>query len=655
MGPEGVHSAAVPALTADHLTKTYGPATVLRDASIALDFGEKVGLVGANGAGKSTLARILAGVEEADGGVVARNRAVRVMYLAQEPGLDPAHTAYEAVEESLSRWREATRKYEAVSAQLAAASPAEAEALSHTQTELAAEIESLGGWDPRHKILAVLGHLGVTQPQQRVGEMSGGERRRVALARILVAAPELAILDEPTNHLDVETAEWLEEHLATEFPGAVLLVTHDRFFLDRVVTRTVELDRGSLYSYDGNYTTYLDAKAERLDIEARTEARRMNLLRREREWLARGPAARTTKQKARIQRAEALGEVVQRDKRVEEAAVFQAAAVRTGKRILEFHNLGKKYGDRWLVRGLELYLTPGERLGVVGRNGSGKTTLLKMILGEEAPTEGEVRLGQNTKIAYFDQGRADLDDTKSIWDNLYEGTDKIRVGEEYIQLQTYLERFLFDGHKQRQKVGALSGGERARVALAKMLRGDANLLILDEPTNDLDLPTLGALEEMLTDWPGCAIVVTHDRWFLDRVVTHMLVFEGDGQVVHTAGDWSTWRAMKAARARQMQAQTVTQPMETVRPRKGASAVKEEKDKPLTTAERKELASLPEAIDALEKRVADMEARLSDPGLYAGDGEAVKTLMTDMEARRAQLDAMMVRWEALEARSALGKS
>jgi ATP-binding cassette subfamily F protein uup len=233
---------------------------------------------------------------------------------------------------------------------------------------------------------------------------------------------------------------------------------------------------------------------------------------------------------------------------VEEAAVFQAAAVRTGKRILEFHNLGKKYGDRWLVRGLELYLTPGERLGVVGRNGSGKTTLLKMILGEEAPTEGEVRLGQNTKIAYFDQGRADLDDTKSIWDNLYEGTDKIRVGEEYIQLQTYLERFLFDGHKQRQKVGALSGGER----------------------------TLGALEEMLTDWPGCAIVVTHDRWFLDRVVTHMLVFEGDGQVVHTAGDWSTWRAMKAARARQMQAQTVTQPMETVRPRKAASAVKEEK-------------------------------------------------------------------------------
>jgi len=645
----------VPALTADHLTKTYGPATVLRDASFAIELGEKVGLVGANGAGKSTLARILAGVEEPDGGIVARNRSVRVMYLSQEPEIDPNHTAYQAVEESLERWRAATVRYEAVSAQLATATPAEAEALAHTQTELAAEIEGLGGWDPRHKILAVLGHLGVINPQQKVGELSGGERRRVALARILVAVPEMAILDEPTNHLDVETAEWLENHLAEEFPGAILLVTHDRYFLDRVVTRTVELDRGTLFNYEGNYTTYLEAKSERLAVEARTEARRMNLLRREREWLSRGPAARTTKQKARIHRAEALGDTVQRDRRVEESAVFQAASVRTGKRILELHGVGKRYDEgRWLMRGLELYLTPGERLGVVGRNGSGKTTLLRMILGEEAPTEGEVILGQNTKIAYFDQGRADLDDTKSIWDNLYEGTDKIRVGEQYIQLQTYLERFLFDGHKQRQLVGSLSGGERARVALAKMLRGDANLLILDEPTNDLDLPTLGSLEEMLTEWPGCALVVTHDRWFLDRVATHMLVFEGDGEVIHTAGDWSTWRAMKAARARQAQAATVTQPMDAVRPARKGDGAKETKDKGLTMSERKELETLPETIDATERALAEMEARLADPGLYAGDGEAVKTLMTDMEMRRGRLDAMMARWEALEARSQLGK-
>ncbi|MBL8602211.1 MAG: ABC-F family ATP-binding cassette domain-containing protein [Myxococcales bacterium] len=642
----------MPAITADHVTKTYGPATILGDVSLAIELGEKVGLVGNNGAGKSTLAKILAGVEEPDGGVIARNRSVRVMYLSQEPRIDPTRTVYQAVEDTLEAWREATLRYEAVSDAIAIGrAESDLEALAHEQTELAATIERLGGWDPRHKINAVLGHLGMTQPNQLVATLSGGEKRRVALAQVLVAAPELAILDEPTNHLDVETAEWLEQWLANDFTGAVLLVTHDRYFLDRVVTRTLELDRGVVYSYDGNYSDFLTAKAERLEIEARTEARRMNLLRKERDWLSRGPPARTTKQKARIDRAAELEETVVADRRYEPTTRLQAAAVRTGKRILELHGVSKRYGERVLIDGLELYLTPGERLGVIGRNGTGKTTLIKMVLGEEAPSAGEVVLGQNTKISYFDQGRADLDDQKSVYDNLFQGSDKVRVGDQWIDLRSYLEQFLFDGHKQRQKVGSLSGGERARVALAKMLRGDANLLILDEPTNDLDLATLGALEEMLTEWPGCAVVVTHDRWFLDRVATHILAFEGDGKVVHTAGDWSTWRAMKAETQRQALAGAVTRPMPSVAPpRKANEPDAKPKEKALTLPEVKELARLPDEIDTLERDIAAMEAQLADPMFYARLGAAVSQHMADLETRRGRLDALLQRWEELERRA-----
>ncbi len=636
------------ALTAEHLSKSFASSPVLRDVSLAVDLGERVGLVGVNGSGKSTLCRILAGLDEPDDGVVARRRDLGFMYLPQEPELDPALTVSQCVEEALGPWQRAMRAHEDTAARLAEPG-ADVDALLAAQAEAAATIERLGGWDMRHRVEAILDHLRVARADQRVGELSGGERRRVALARVLVAQPGMAILDEPTNHLDADTDAWLEEWLRDEYRGALLLITHDRYFLDRVATRVVELDRGELFSYAGNYSEFVRLKAERLEHEARTEARRMNLLRREREWLARGPAARTTKQKARIDRAEALEDVVRRDRRDGSRVEMQSDAVRTGKRVVDLEGVTKSAGERLLMRGLDLVMVPGERLGVVGPNGAGKTTLIKMILGEVEPDAGVVRVGQNTRVKYFDQARAGLDESLSVYDNLFEGSDKVYVGGRWMNLHGYLEDFLFDPTKQRQKVASLSGGERARLALAKTLRGEANLLILDEPTNDLDLATLGVLEELLTSWPGCAIVVTHDRWFLDRVATSVLAFEGDGRVVKYAGGWSDHVAQRATldEARKEAERAARERAPEVKPAK-TDAVTPAKKK-LTMAEAKELEALPARVDEAEARVRALEETLADPGFYAREGGAVAATMTSLDEARAAVDALMERWESLEAR------
>ncbi len=641
----------MPCLTADHLAKRYGASDVLRDVSLAIGRGEKVGLVGANGSGKSTLARILAGLEEPDVGTVARRRDVEFVYLPQEPKLDPGRTAYEEVEAGLTRWRAAATRYEQVSHALAAGG-GDVAALTAEHGALGAEIDRLGGWDVRHRIVSALAHLGVRRPDQPARELSGGERRRVALARVLVARPGLAILDEPTNHLDADAAEWLERHLREEFDGAVLLVTHDRYLLDRVVTRIVEIDRGEAYSYDGNYGDWIDQKAERLALEARTETRRLNLLRREQEWLARGPAARTTKQKARIQRAGDLAGSVERDRRSDRSLSLTASAVKTGRRVIELRGVTKRYGDRTIFEDLDLALLPGERVGVVGPNGAGKTTLVRVLLGEEAPDAGEVVRGENTRAVYFDQSRSSLDDEASVLVNVAGDNDKVKVGGRWMDARGYLERFLFDPSRFHQPVGALSGGERARVALAKLLQEEANLLVLDEPTNDLDLPTLSALEEMLCEWPGSAVVVSHDRWFLNRVATAILAFEGDGKVVYQPGDWDTWRSLRDERERAEAA--AAKAAKDVAAKEVAKAAKDvaAKDapavKPLTLAEQKELAGLLDVIDVAEREAKEAEARLNDPGLYAAGGD-VSAHVADMEAKRARLDALMARWELLEAR------
>ncbi|KYF75280.1 ABC transporter, partial [Sorangium cellulosum] len=535
----------MPVLTAHDLHKAFGPQTILDGVTVTIRTGERVGLVGLNGSGKSTLARILAGVELPDSGTISRRRGAEIGVLSQDPVFEPSDTARDVVLAGLSAWHAAKARHDEVSRSLAAGT-GDAEALLAEQTEAAADVERLGGWDMMHRVDAIIGHVGVTRPDAPMSVLSGGDRRRVALARLLVSRPALAVLDEPSNHLDVETVEWLERYLVEEHPGALLLITHDRYLLDRVVERTLEIDKGKVYSYDGGYEEYLEQKSERLALEARTESNRQNFLRTELEWLRRQPKARTGKQKARIQRAETTKAAP--PPKAERTAQLSVESVRTGKTILELKKLGLAVDGKWLVRGLDFSLTKGERVGVVGRNGTGKTTMLRAILGQvgaegdgaalsdaRGPTmEGEVVLGKNTSVAYFDQHRSGLDLDKSIFENIAGSHTRVEVGGRSMDVRSYLERFLFDPNKARQPVGSLSGGERARVALAKMLTQSVNVIILDEPTNDLDVMTLAALEEMLIELDGSALVVTHDRWFLNRVATSILAFEGGGRVVRYA-------------------------------------------------------------------------------------------------------------------------
>ena len=634
----------MPVLDAQRLSKSFGERPLLKDATLTIVSGERVGLVGKNGTGKSTLARMLAGLEPLDGGEIALRRGAAVRYLAQAPSFDPTCTPRELVSEGLASWARAKARYDELGELLTHDPKPE---LLEEHAELAHEIEHHGGWQRDHEVDSMLGHVGIfPRRDQAVGSMSGGEKRRVALAQILIARPALAILDEPTNHLDVGTIDWLERYLLEEHPGALLLVTHDRYLLDRVCTRTLELERGVLTSYDGGYETYLEAKATRAAHEDRTEANRQNFLRRELEWLARQPKARSTKQKARIDRAEAAKST--KAPVAEQRVALALEETRSGKTVLELEHLRLDLGGRTLVQDLTLYLPQGERVGIVGANGTGKTTLLRAIAGELAPTGGRLTVGQNTKIAYFDQERSGLDLDKSIFDNIGD-QGRFEVAGQVLDTRSYLERFLFDGHEQRKAVGALSGGERARVALAKVLRTATNLVLLDEPTNDLDVATLGALEEMLLDFDGAALVVTHDRWFLDRVATSILVFEGDGRVVRYPGNYETYRRLAAA-AQKASAENAP-PRTAPSLDKKSAAPKPIKPKGLSYAERLELEKLPDRIEAEERRVRALELRISDPEFYRSEPAEVQHTLAELEGARAESTALLARWEALETRSA----
>jgi ATP-binding cassette subfamily F protein uup len=654
----------MPALSAHHVRKAFGPQVVLDDASFTLARGEKVGLIGANGAGKSTFAKILAGAEAPDGGTLSVRRGLIVRYLAQEPELDPHVSARVVVEHALTAWRTTTARHAAVTAKLADGTDATVhEALVKEQAELDEAIVRLGGWERGHEALGFLDKLGVGDVDRPCGLRSGGERRRIALAQLLVASPDIAILDEPTNHLDADTAAWLQEFLDRRCRGAVVLVTHDRYFLDAIVTRIVELERGRLVSFAGGYGDYLEKKAELVSHEDRVEQNRQNALRRERTWLARGPKGRSTKQKARIGRAlalEARGPATAG--RPGEVALLGAVAPQQGKTVLDLRGLrvAAVPGAPPLNAAFDLVVSAGERIGVVGPNGAGKTTLLRAILAAveqarggarpanaPAVVAGSIVVGKNTRAAYLDQARARLDDHKSIFDDVRgeHGSTVVHLGirgRETMDLRSYLELFLFDGNKQRQKVGALSGGERARVALAKVLREGANLLVFDEPTNDLDLPTLAALEELLQDYEGSVIVVTHDRAFLDRVATGILAFERDpnvagmATVTRYAGGYQDYVAQRAV------AQHDSLP--SVAPR---AAPKSKAKGGLTHAERIALEAIVEAVDKAETKVAEIEAMLADPNLYTKRGHEVAALQARLEVARADAAGLAARWEALE--------
>lgn len=652
-------------LDARELKKSLGTRTLLGGVSLTINERERVGLVGPNGCGKSTLARILAALDPADGGEIATRREARVLYLEQEPSFPAEQTAIDAVLSGMSEWQDAQRRYRTASEALAGATsdPRWLAAMERAANDL----ERHGGWDREHEARALMGHLAIRNPEGRLGTMSGGERRRVALARLLVASPDLAVLDEPTNHLDVETIEWLEEYLVSTFPGALLLVTHDRWFLNHVVTRTLELERGELHSYEGGWEEYLEAKAERDELTRRNEQNRQNLLRRELEWLRRTPAARTGKQKARVNRAQAV--VANTPVAKERTAALAMESARSGKTIVDFEDVVVELGGRRLIDGLTLSMSRGERLGVVGPNGAGKSTLLKLITGELVPNEGKVNLGASIRIAYLDQNRSGLEPERSVADNVSPNSRQVDWNGRRMELISYLERMLFTADQQRQPVSALSGGERARVLLARMLLQSANLLILDEPTNDLDAPTLSSLEEMLSEFEGAAIVVTHDRWFLERVATSILAFEGEGKVRRWAGSYSTWRSLAAEEAeRAIQSEErrgqdgssvgkvdpslAGKSSETKSAAKSALAgaaeptTKSAKRK-LSFSERRELDGMLDRIDEHETEIARREADLNDPQLYASRGAEVADLLAALERKKAELETLMARWEELE--------
>jgi len=551
----------MPVLTARAVTKAYGLKPLFDNATFTIRRGEKVALLGPNGTGKSTLLRILAGLEPMDSGSIERRRDATILYLPQEPVLDPARSPREIAREGLEQWHAAKSRYEALSERLG--NGESDDSLIAEQAAAAEDVERLGGWSRDHEVDEILGHLGVIDLERPVGTMSGGEKRRVALARILVAKPDLAIFDEPTNHLDTDTITWLEEFLIHEFPGAVLFVTHDRYLLDIVAQRVFDLEFGTVAEYTkrndavGAFEDFLEQKAERFAQATRVESNRLSFVRREIDWLRRGPKARSTKQKARIQRAEtAIGAEAMRVRGEVELHGLQTGSSRLGGTILELQGVSLDLGGRRLVDDLTLRLVKGNRIGIVGPNGAGKTTLLKLITGELEPTEGKVVRGVNTKFAYFDQGRTTLKDDWTVLDNVsgIEGSDRtgagqVTIGDRVLEMRAYLELFMFEGAALRRKVSALSGGERARVTLALALKTGANVLLLDEPTNDLDLATLGSLADLIESWPGCVLVVSHDRSFLDRVVTSVLAFEGQGALQLYAGNWSSYREQKDEAAR----------------------------------------------------------------------------------------------------------
>ncbi len=627
-------------LIAEDVHKSFGAQVVLEGVGLVLQPGERVGLLGINGSGKSTLAKILAGEMVADSGEIRRAKNVRVSYFAQEPKLDPEKTGREVVAEGLGPWKDAFERHEAISLELGDGNDDRQSALLSEQQKCAATIERLGGWERMHQVERCLEHMGVSRRDARTSEMSGGEKRRVALARLLVSQPDLAILDEPTNHLDVETIEWLEEELVNNFKGALLFITHDRYMLDRVAQRIVEIDRNDTYSYKGGWDAYLEAKAERASHEARTEANRQNFLRTELEWLSRSPQARTTKQKARIKRVEGV-----RDQGGPKAhqgpSKLALREARTGRTIIDIKGLGLELGGKTLINNLDLFLAKGDRVGVLGRNGAGKTSLFRAILGQLEPTKGSIVLGETMRVGYFEQARANLNPEESIFENVIGNRGDVQMGNERITNYAYLGRFQFERKRVRDKVKLLSGGERARVALAKMLIDPVNLLLLDEPTNDLDVATLSSLEDMLVSTGATAIVITHDRYFLDRIATSILAFEGEGQVTRYA---SAQQALAAANKRPKSEAAKPKPQVAVPVAKPAS-----KAAKLTYAERIELEGILDRIAECEEAVEKVEAELADSSSQGAAGADFAEMGKRLAGAQATLEATVERWEYLEAK------
>jgi energy-dependent translational throttle protein EttA len=527
--------------------KFYGPdRQVLRDISLSFLPGAKIGVLGPNGAGKSTLLRIMAGLDEPSNGEARLAPGATVGYLPQEPGLDPAKDVRGNVEEGVSEKRALLDRFNEISAKFAEPMSDDAmQALLDEQGEVQDRIDRTDAWSLDRMLDIAMDALRLPPPDADVANLSGGERRRVALCRLLLSSPDLLLLDEPTNHLDAESVAWLERFL-DDYPGTVLAVTHDRYFLDNVAGWILELDRGHGIPFQGNYSSWLEQKQARLAVEEKQESARRRTLQRELEWVRMAPRARHAKSRARVTAYEQL---LAEDAAVklDTVEIHIPAGPRLGDVVVEASGLRKGYGDRLLIDGLDFSLPAGGIVGVIGPNGAGKTTLFRMIAGQEQPDDGELRVGPSVELAYVDQARADLDPANTVWKEISGGKDRITVGPREIASRAYVASFNFRGGDQQKRVGDLSGGERNRLHLAKLLRSGGNLLLLDEPTNDLDVDTLRALEEALVSFAGCAVVISHDRWFLDRVATHILAFEGDSEVVWFEGAYDEYEENRRKR------------------------------------------------------------------------------------------------------------
>ncbi|MBW7835963.1 MAG: energy-dependent translational throttle protein EttA [Sphingomonadales bacterium] len=524
------------------LNKTYpGGKQVLKDITLSFLPGAKIGIIGVNGSGKSTLMRIMGGLDPEFTGEAWAAEGAKVGYLPQEPKLDPVKTVFENVLEGLSPLKALIDRFNEVSARFAEElSDDEMAALIAEQGELQEKIDAADAWDLDSRVELALDALRCPPGDANVANLSGGEKRRVALAKLLLERPDLLLLDEPTNHLDAESVAWLEKHLQG-YPGTVILVTHDRYFLDNVVGWILELDRGQGIPWEGNYSSWLDQKQKRLEQEGKTEEARQRALDRELEWIRQSPKARQAKSKARIK---AYEELVARSQTAQQgrAQIVMPPAPRLGQTVIIADHLTKAYGDKLLFENLDFRLPPGGIVGIIGPNGAGKTTLFRLIMGQDKPDSGTLTIGETVHLGYVDQSRDALDDKKTVWEEVSGGLDMFQFGKRELPTRAYVGAFNFKGADQQKKVGQLSGGERNRVHMAKLLAKPCNVLLLDEPTNDLDVETLRALEEALEDFAGCAVIISHDRWFLDRIATHILAFEGDSRVVWFEGNYQEYEA-----------------------------------------------------------------------------------------------------------------
>lgn len=613
--------------SANELRLAYGHQTLLDGVTVAISAGEKVGLVGRNGCGKTSLLKILANENQADSGETSARRGLRVGYLPQEFELDPALSVYDNIAAGAADVASAVTRYE------------NGDGSESELADLLTLIEHTDGWNLDARIKSLSNALFTPPLESETGPLSGGEKRRVALCSALASQPDLLLLDEPTNHLDSESIRWLEDFLKT-YTGAVIFVTHDRYFLNVIATRIIEISDGKAYSHPGNYTAFLESKAARQEIAENTEKKRQKFLKDELKWVKAGVKARTTKSRSRL---DAFYEVKDQDAPVREGEIdlLIPPPPRLGNTIVDLEDVSITLGDRTLFRSVNLSLEEGQCTGIVGKNGVGKSTLLKICLQQLEPTSGKAILGKQVKINYIDQSRMQLDGTGSLLDEISDGNEKIEFGDEILGARAYLRRFLFSDERINERVDLLSGGERARLMLAKVLKTGGNLIVLDEPTNDLDLQSLRMLEEALAAFPGTILVVSHDRYFLDRICDQIVAFEDDGVKV-SPGNFSYYLEKRQARENAARAQA------TAANRAAKKRASEKKDKPrkLTMAEAKELETLEEKVMEADDTVTTLQEKLSSPEVQT-DFEQIPVVMAELEAAKKVADGLINRWEFLE--------